>query len=204
MIMFAKLPKQTPAMLFNDLTEFYEFLKALLKDYWHVLAFVAGAFWLLIRKIKKNSPAFSAFFNTVSLLNALEKAVNIRLEEVIENQHYLLGRLNLQTDISTVATFRANAKGHCIYVNDAYCKMFGKSEDELLGDGWFSVVAEHNLDKTLRLWQNAINTQAQTFIEFDAKTTDGIKRVKAFCFVIYNKKNEFVEFYGHAYLVNEN
>ncbi|HEX8636706.1 MAG TPA: PAS domain-containing protein [Pyrinomonadaceae bacterium] len=122
--------------------------------------------------------------------------------KILENQSYLQYQINFQNEVAQKPMWKANATGQCIFANEAYCRLFDMEFSELRGDGWLNTIAESNLDRTLRLWQNAINAKTQSYIEYEAKTIYGTKRVKAI-FKVYVDNNGFIEFQGSTQLVLE-
>ena len=59
-------------------------------------------------------------------------------------------RFRAITDTVPVGVFCNDAQGRCEFVNATYCAMTGRTEAQLLGDGWRSVLLPESLDMPLR------------------------------------------------------
>jgi PAS domain S-box-containing protein len=55
-------------------------------------------------------------------------------------------------EASPVAIFRFDPAGNCVYVNNRWCEMTGRSAEEGLGMGWVQTIHPQECDRMLREW----------------------------------------------------
>lgn len=177
------------------------------KDYWELLTIGGIILGWIINKIRKSRnnykkgvgvlAAFKELMHVETALNRIETVINQKMEESAELHRYNSARIELLLDVSAVPFWRANDKGECVEANEAYCKLFQKEEKELLGDGWFSVIAKHDLERVSAYWIRACERRAKSNIEFDAVLPDKtIFPARSMWQPYFNAKGEFVEMQG--------
>jgi len=66
-----------------------------------------------------------------------------------ERQKILLG-------LVPYAVFETDKEGHCTYVNRSYLRWTGRTEDEVLGDGWVNILAQDERERVTNEWDRAI------------------------------------------------
>jgi PAS domain S-box-containing protein len=99
-------------------------------------------------------------------------------------------------DVMPQQVWTANEKGELDYVNNVTIEYFGRSEDEIVGNGWESVVHPDDLPDVLRTWQASLRQLQPYQVEFRLKNHDGVYRwhlARATCFV---RDNNQVRWYG--------
>ncbi len=74
-----------------------------------------------------------------------------------------------QTDL----VVRVDTEGHFLFVSPSYCRMFGKSEEELLGAEFYPMVHEDDRASTLRAMKSLFEPPHTAHIEQRALTADG-------------------------------
>ena len=84
---------------------------------------------------------------------------NEQLRGVLESQSDLIVRVSLD--------------GRFLYVNDAYCKKFGRGRDELLGRSFTPLVHPDDLDSTKAAMQKLFVEPYRAYMEQRALTVDG-------------------------------
>lgn len=186
------LKLETPLPMVELIKSVFE----ILKDYWELIVFGGGGAVFLARFTRKKYPALVEFTKTTRVLLDLKNLINLRFDEINEKFLSLQNCVDFQTDVSVTPFWRANAKGQFIYVNDAFCSLFNKEADDLLGDGLFSICETVDFDRTIRRWERAVQSQSQTVIEFHGITCFGVQKCKFYCYARFDSKGEFVEFQG--------
>jgi PAS domain-containing protein len=175
--------------------------------HWFAITTGIGSLYAVIKYLRRNVEKGQSFYKLLKefisinlTLKSLENTVNTRCDELLEKHNYLQNQINVQNEAALVPMWKANEKGQCVFVNEAFCRLFEKEKHELLGDGWLSVIADNDLDRFLKLWRGAVEAKTQTYIEFSANTLFGLKRVKG-SFNIYQGRNSFVEFQGNIQII---
>lgn len=82
------------------------------------------------------------------------------------------------------------------YVNESYCKTFGKSPDELIGKNFIPLVHEDDQESTLKAMAGLHKPPFKAYIEQRAMTADGWKWFAQVNTSILDEKNEVVEIIG--------
>lgn len=71
------------------------------------------------------------------------------------------------------AIFETNAKGECIHVNLAYCRMTGRTLEELRGNGWLNAVHPADREAVLAEWQESITLNKDFDLHYRMLSTTG-------------------------------
>lgn len=208
MIMFLPVQKKSlPLTMQENIKNLAHWIVDGIFNYWVLITVIISGFIGVITWMRKNYKKGRGIivlireYVAINLsFKSLEKTVNDRFDEVLEGQRYLQSQITFQNEAAQLAMWKANAKGQFIFANEAYCRLFDKDFSELRGNGWHSTIADSNFDKTLSQFKDAINSQTQSYIEYDAITVFGNRRVKAI-FNVYIGKDGFVEFHGCTQLI---
>ena len=122
---------------------------------------------------------------------------NINEEKIIEaanaesDMHF-----RLLADILPQQVWTANEKGELDYVNLVTLNYFGKSEEEIIGAGWQTVIHPNDIELVLQTWQRSLNDLTPYQVEFRLRNKDDVYRWhlgRATSFV--NKTNQ-VKWFG--------
>ena len=97
-----------------------------------------------------------------------------------------------QTDL----VIKINTEGQFIYVSPSYCKMFGKSVEELQGQKFMPIVHKDDEKATEKAMQSLYNPPYTTHIQQRALTIDGWRWFEWMDTAILNEKNEVIEIIG--------
>lgn|GEM_PF-3558681 len=89
--------------------------------------------------------------------------------ELRETNSRLKGILESQEDLIV----RVDREGKFLYVNDAYCRKFGKKREELLGSSFVPLIHEEDVESTLRAMQNLYRPPYRVYFEQRAITVQG-------------------------------
>lgn len=95
---------------------------------------------------------------------------NLKLQDVIELQEYRK-LVEHQSDM----VVKVDAEGRFLYVNPAYCNMFGKKDEELLGKKFFPLVHPDDLETTRNEMQKLVFAPYTCYLEQRALTANGWK-----------------------------
>lgn len=82
-----------------------------------------------------------------SLRDAINR-VEIRIEGIEFAQH-------ISWDFETVAIFRTDGQGNCIWVNQTYLDLVKRGKDFLLAKGWESCIHPDDREKVVKEWKFA-------------------------------------------------
>lgn len=96
--------------------------------------------------------------------------LNLKLKDAGELQEYRK-LVEHQSDM----VVKVDAEGRFLYVNPAYCNMFGKKEEELLGKKFFPLVHPDDLETTRNEMQKLSVAPYTCYLEQRALTADGWK-----------------------------
>ena len=75
--------------------------------------------------------------------------------------------------IAPVGIFRTDASGKCVYVNDRWCEISGRSSKNALGKEWTAAVYREDLARVRREWQRAVENEAEFISEFRFQRREG-------------------------------
>ncbi len=94
---------------------------------------------------------------------------------------------------------KVDPDGIFLYVSPSYCRLFGKSEEELLGQTFTPLVHEDDLPATLKAME-ALNQPPHTcYIEQRAMTRDGWTWLAWNDTAVVNDQGEITEIIGHGF-----
>jgi PAS domain S-box-containing protein len=82
-------------------------------------------------------------------------------------------RFRMLARISPSITFRADATGAILYVNERWSELTGRRDEEVLGYGWAHAVHPEDRDYTLAAWRQAIARRRSLNIQFRLLRPDG-------------------------------
>ncbi|MFO7803929.1 MAG: PAS domain S-box protein, partial [Desulfovermiculus sp.] len=90
-------------------------------------------------------------------------------ERLYEQERLYRGLVESQQDLIV----RVDNEGCFTYVNDAYCRKFGKSRDELIGSSFQPMLHEDDIQATRQAMHNLEHPPYRAYIEHRAQTQDG-------------------------------
>lgn len=94
----------------------------------------------------------------------------------IENRITLLEKQqNIYIMDTPHGVFNSNKDGRFTTVNRTLCRMTGKTEGELLGNGWINSVSERDRERVVDSWKYAIENEIEFSTSFDITDTDGFQ-----------------------------
>jgi len=85
-------------------------------------------------------------------------------------------RLRFMADAMPVQVWTATADGKLDYVNRQTELYFGRTADEIIGDGWQAVVHPDDLPRVVETWVNCLQTREAYEVEFRLKNKTGAYR----------------------------
>jgi len=113
-------------------------------------------------------------------------------EELKLKEEYLRGILESQNDL----VVRIDLENRLNYVNDAYCKTFGKTREELVGKSFTPLVHEEDIETTLQAMEKLYVPPYRTYVEQRAMTVHGWRWIAWEDSGILNDEGELVEIQG--------
>jgi PAS domain-containing protein len=69
-------------------------------------------------------------------------------------------RYRLLSEFSPVGIFRFDEPLNCIYVNDRWSEMTGKSKKSALGSGWMETLPPEDRDRMMALWAEGFDSSS--------------------------------------------
>ena len=127
---------------------------------------------------------------SISAVNVTHtKRLSIDLEE---SEKRYKGIVNLQESL----LIRVGVKSEIIFVNDAYCRKFGKTVDELLGNTFIPLVHQDDLNFTLNEMKKLYEPPFRVSLEQRAYTVDGWRWLHWEYVAIKNENDEVAEIQG--------
>lgn len=78
------------------------------------------------------------------------------LAQAFERKNNKLTELRVIVEACPLATFITDATGQCVYVNQAYQSLVGRSYHDALGDRWKRFVHPDDIDDVCQFWRDAI------------------------------------------------
>lgn len=78
-------------------------------------------------------------------------------------------RYAMLAQAAPVAIFRFDLEGHCIYVNERWCEMTGKSPDFAMGDRWLESIHPDDRERSYALFKQWLQSGAVTVFQNEAR-----------------------------------
>ncbi len=97
-----------------------------------------------------------------------------------------------QTDL----VVKVNTEGRFLYVSPSYCKLFGKTEQELIGQKYLPLVHNDDVLKTEAAMQKLYEPPYSMYVQQRALTKNGWRWLEWMDTSILNDKNEVIEIIG--------
>ena len=97
-----------------------------------------------------------------------------------------------QTDLIV----KVNTKGKFVFISPSYCELFGKSEEELIGQTYMPLVHEDDQDLTTKALENLFKPPYTCYIEQRAYTKHGWRWIAWSDKAILDKNNQVTEIIG--------
>ncbi len=97
-----------------------------------------------------------------------------------------------QTDL----VVKVNTNGEFLYVSPSYCKLFGRTEKDFIGQKYLPLVHKDDIQKTEAAIQSLYKPPYSTIVQQRALTKDGWRWLEWMDSAILNNKKEVVEIIG--------
>ena len=144
------------------------------------------AVWRAYKLVKKPLCKFISSMLGLTELREEIKATNAKIDKILYEMSPNSGsslkdtinrvesrqRALLDINESEVGIFETDTKGMCVWVNRKYCRIAGRSLDEMLGTGWLNTI--HHTDK-IRIhmeWMTSIAETRESQFEYELITSD--------------------------------
>jgi PAS domain S-box-containing protein len=69
--------------------------------------------------------------------------------------------------------YESNSNGEITSVNRTLCRITGKTENEILGNGWLTSISENDRERVDDAWNYAIGNQIEFLTTYDMVSSDG-------------------------------
>lgn len=86
------------------------------------------------------------------ILDKVEK-IEIRLEDIDQNT-------KLAMNLQGISFWVSDDKGECIYASPGLCKVMGRSESEIKGNGWMGWLHPEDKEKVVDAWKFTVETHS--------------------------------------------
>lgn len=83
-----------------------------------------------------------------------------------QNTCKMRGMVQSSPKVGRVAIYQSDAEGRCVYVNAALCELFGMSEKEAMGVGWFDRVHPDDRERVLAARKHAASPIPVFYIDY--------------------------------------
>ncbi|MEO7996238.1 MAG: CHASE3 domain-containing protein [Gemmatimonadaceae bacterium] len=90
--------------------------------------------------------------------------------------HASESRYRFMADAIPVQVWTAAPDGQLDFVSEGVAQYFNKSRDEVVGDGWLSVIHPDDVSSTVERWTNSLATGEPYEVNFRLKRGDGVYR----------------------------
>lgn len=93
--------------------------------------------------------------------------------------------------------FEADLNGDTIFVNRAYCRICGRSPEEVLGKGWKSLVHPEERDKVVEEWYSCVKERRDFIMAYKILRSDGTTIiVDSHAYVLRDLKGQTIGYMG--------
>ena len=101
----------------------------------------------------------------------LDISRRVEAEKAIRESEQLLRTLSAAAPIGI---FRADPAGRCVYVNQRWCEMSGRSAESAMGFGWLDSIHPEDREQVRRLWKTGTELGMELQDESRFQTPDGL------------------------------
>lgn len=117
----------------------------------------------------------------------------VRTEKALrKSEERYKGIINSQHDM----VVRLDTENRFTFVNETYCRTFGKTKEELLGRSFTPVIHEDDLNDTLLAMENLTRPPYRAYMEQRAMTVNGWRWLAWEDYAIRNRNGEIIEIQG--------
>ncbi len=125
-----------------------------------------------------------------TFVNAIKRKESVEALSESEEKYRLL--INEQTDL----VIKLDTKGYFVFVSPSYCDLFGKSEEDLVGNKFMPLVHEDDKASTTKALKNLYAPPYTSYIEHRAFTKHGWRWIAWSNKAIQNENNKVKEIVG--------
>lgn len=97
-----------------------------------------------------------------------------------------------------IPMWETDAKGQCTRVNKSYLRMVGKQLEDLLGNGWSSVIDSDERETVWEAWQASLEQQRDFESRFRIETPKGLLCIHNRGYALRDDKNVVIGYWGVA------
>lgn len=165
------------------------------KHFYNQPLFYTGAFILFILF----AYWINNFFQQKKYTRKLEEAVKVRTQDLVQMQNELITNVNRYKGIvesQTDLVVRVDNDGRFTFVNDAYCLVFGKKQNELIGYSFAPFIHPDDLERTFAEMEKLKLPPYRVTIEHRALTEAGYRWFSWENYSIRDHSEKIVEIQG--------
>jgi PAS domain S-box-containing protein len=155
---------------------------------WHAKRKDGSLFWIEMSLKIAEISGKKRVLSVIRDISERKKAAEILRES--EEKYRLL--IEGQTDL----IIKVDTKGRFLFISPSYCELFGKTEEELLGNTYLPLVHKKDREPTLTAMQNLYKPPYTCYVEQRALTKYGWRWLAWSNKAILNDKNEVIEIIG--------
>lgn len=121
------------------------------------------------------------------------------LDEFRRDVTWMGARMDALLASSPTAHFETDSRGACVYVNEAYLRLVGRSRREVLGANWEITVAQELREAVVEAWLDAVREGRIFEMRYDYVRPDG-QRVHALVRAdpVTDAKGVLIGYRGHV------
>lgn len=93
-------------------------------------------------------------------VNGGDVTLRDKITNIAKDVKVIVGNSEASFYLSDTPMFKNDANGYCIAANTALCRLFGATEEEMLGDGWLNYVVKEDRDRARTYWHNQIKANS--------------------------------------------
>ena len=95
--------------------------------------------------------------------------IDTKISGIQENQY-------LSMNLQGIAFWVSNEQGKCTYASTNLCKMLGRTESEIMGDGWAAYIIPEDRNRVFKEWVFSVEHRSAFDSHYTFKRSDGKKQ----------------------------
>lgn len=89
-------------------------------------------------------------------VNGGDVTLRDKITNIAKDVKVIIGNSEASFYLSETPMFKNDANGYCTAANNALCKLFGATEEDMMGDGWLNFVVTEDRDRAGRYWHTQV------------------------------------------------